>query len=149
MDASFSFNVGELSTLEPYLSLGWTGIKIDGFVEHGGNAALQNDARSFDNAYTQLGLRFSSNMNKKFSISGELGWRHVYGNVKRENIVSFREGGDKFSVRGASMNQDSATLGIQGKIYVSERVNLSLNYDGAYGKNSMSHTGSAALSFSF
>ncbi|MDR2354350.1 MAG: hypothetical protein LBF22_14565 [Deltaproteobacteria bacterium] len=43
------------------------GIKIDVFVERGGNAALKIASRSFDKAYTQLGLRFSSNNYKTVS----------------------------------------------------------------------------------
>ncbi|MDR2354349.1 MAG: hypothetical protein LBF22_14560 [Deltaproteobacteria bacterium] len=66
-----------------------------------------------------------------------------------KTLCPFASAVTNFPYDGPFVNQDSATLGIQGMIRVSERVNLSLNYDGAYGKNSMSHTGSAALSCSW
>jgi autotransporter-associated beta strand protein len=145
LDASLALPIDSRSILEPFLTIGWSGLKIDGFAETGGNAALNSDAKSVDNSYTQLGLRFSSTFSEKFAINGELSWRHVYGRLEHENIVSFREGGDRFSVSGASGNRDAANLGLTGSIRLSDSVNLNINYDGSYGSGSMSHTGSATL----
>jgi autotransporter-associated beta strand protein len=146
-EGSLSIPVGERAFMEPFAVLGWTGVKVAEFSETGGNAALNSAAKTQHNIFSLIGFRLFAKLSEKFSLKSELSWRHVYGRLEDDNVANFLEGGDRFTVRGASGNGDALTAGLSGTLHLSDQMSLSLNYDGAYGSKGMSHAGSATLSF--
>jgi outer membrane autotransporter protein len=148
LEASFGFAAGA-ARLEPYLTLGWTGLKADGFSERGGAAALTAGPQRQDNAFTQLGLRAAVPAGERVSISLDLGWKHLYGGLESSRGFAFQAGSPEFLAKGASPSRDEFTFALGVGFKASDSATISLSYDGSLGRRGRTHAGSARLSYTW
>ncbi|MDR2055548.1 MAG: autotransporter domain-containing protein, partial [Desulfovibrio sp.] len=144
-ETAYRVSPAGMFSLEPYASIGWHSLRLDGFAESGGNAALRGNEEDWNHAVSVLGLRLSTPLPGRFSIDADLGWRHVYGGIRPESSFAFREGSDRFSVKGAAMNRDAAVLGLGLGLKLTDNVSVGLRYDGETGARGQSHGGRAVF----
>jgi len=78
-------------------------------------------------------------------VSGLLGWRHIFGDVDLESTAHFRDGTEDFTISGAPLARDAATIGAGIDIAVSGQSRPGISYTGEVGPDSQSH--GAQLSF--
>jgi outer membrane autotransporter protein len=145
LEAAFLFPVSESLSLEPFARVGLQRLRIGGFDETGGSAALTTGASTWNHAMGTAGLRLSLAATERVSFSADLGWQHVFGNLVPAATYAFREGGSGFSVHGAPMNRDEALVGLDLGVRVTEGASFHLGYNGAFGKRGQSHGGMAMI----
>ena len=144
-EAAYAFPLSEAFTLEPFASLGWHSLRLDGFAESGGNASLRRDEEWWNHALSVLGLRASVRAHERLALNLEAGWRHAYGADAPKTDMRFREGGDAFTVKGVTLNRDEALVGLGLELRLTDNVRLTLGYEGALGSRAQSHGGAATL----
>jgi subtilase-type serine protease len=132
--------------LEPYLSLGWVGIKLGAFSERGGSAALASDADKQDNTVSQAGMRFSAPLGQRLTLEADFGWQRTYGELAAEKMMTFAEGSLPFPVKGTALSRNEALLGVSGSLSLSDKASLKFGYDAALGKRSQNHSASLTVS---
>jgi autotransporter-associated beta strand protein len=145
LEAAYLFPVSESLSLEPFARIGLQRLRIGGFDETGGSAALTTGASTWNHAVSTAGLRLSLAATERVSFSADLGWQHVFGNLVPAATYAFREGGSGFSVHGAPMNRDEALVGLDLGVRVTEGASFHLGYNGAFGKRGQSHGGMAMI----
>jgi outer membrane autotransporter protein len=133
----------------PFLSFGWLGLDVDSFSERGGLARLASRAESKDTAFSHAGLKFSTPVGSRLTINTELGWKHLYGNLKGNRIMSFQAGGHKFAINGVLPNRNELTVGVGGGLKIGEMVSVNLKYEGLFGSKGHNNSGSIALNVNF
>jgi outer membrane autotransporter protein len=144
-ETAYRFSPTEMLFLEPYASVGLHGLRLDGFTESGGNAALRKRAESWNHALSLLGLRASVPLYESLSFDADLAWQHVYGSSVPKSAFAFREGSDKFTVMGPAVNGDAAVLGLGIGFRLTDFVKIGFHYDGELGGRGQSHAGRATL----
>jgi outer membrane autotransporter protein len=144
-ETAYRFSPTDALFLEPYASVGWRNLHLQGFTERGGNAALRNGGEDWSHALSTLGLRASMPVNDSVTFNADLGWRRLYGRMTPKSAFAFREGSDKFTVEGAALNRDAAVLGLGIGVKLTDSVKIGLNYDGEVGIRGQSHGGRAVL----
>jgi outer membrane autotransporter protein len=148
-EAAYSFSPSERVTLEPFASVGWHALRLDGFRESGGNAALAARGERWDSAYGSVGLRPSFKLGQEVFLNLEAGWRHAFGQVVPASQMRFAAGGAPFRVEGAAIDRDEAFFGAGLSIALNDRSRLRLEYNGSLGNRGQSHGGNLAFSFSW
>jgi outer membrane autotransporter protein len=148
-EVAWNFNLGPNTSLEPYLNLTWQKTTLNSFNETGRLFALTTKKSSTDNFRTNLGLRAKAKITDKVSVSGALGWEHTFGSVRPETTVAFRDSGSYFKAQGSPISRDSVTAEVSLNVDITESVSFKASYDGAFGKKSQRHAGTAMLSFSW
>jgi outer membrane autotransporter protein len=144
-ETAYRFAPTETLFLEPYASIGWRALHLDGFTEKGGNAALRNGGEDWNHALSTLGLRVATPLHERVEIEADLGWQHIYGETAPKSAFAFREGSDKFTVKGVAVNRDAAVLGLGIGVKLTDNVKIGLHYDGELGARGQSHAGRAVL----
>jgi autotransporter-associated beta strand protein len=145
LEAAYRFPVSDSFHLEPYVSIGMQRLRLGGFSETGGSAALTSVARSWNHAVSTAGLRLLLAANDRVSFGANLGWQHTFGNLVSTATYAFREGGRGFTVNSSPMNRNEALVGLDLGVKVSDNVNLSLGYNGSLGNQGQSHGGMAMV----
>jgi subtilase-type serine protease len=138
-------------TLSPFASIAHVRMDTDGFAEDGGSAALSG-ARSLDNVtLSTFGLRFAADLpldDMPVALTGELGWRHVYGDLSPDTSLSYA-GGESFTVVGTSLPRDAALVKAGLEAHLSPSARLTFHWSGLFSKDEISNSANLALALSF
>ncbi|MDR0548719.1 MAG: autotransporter outer membrane beta-barrel domain-containing protein, partial [Deltaproteobacteria bacterium] len=148
-DASYIHPLSWGGEISPFVSFGWISLDIDGFAERGGIAALTSPSDNKDNAYSHAGLRFIKPTGSRVTMEAEIGWKHLFGNLREERNMTFRQGGHPFAINGVLPNRDEFTAGIGARVKLGEKSSVILNYDGQFGSRGRNHSGSAVFQVNF
>jgi autotransporter-associated beta strand protein len=148
-EAAFNFELSQKVSLEPYLNLTWQSTSLSSFKETGPLVSLTTKKSTVENFITNLGLRVKAQLSDKVSLSGSLGWQHKFGSVRPKTTMAFRDSGDYFTVQGSPTNRDSVTAELSLKVNLTDSLAIQANYDGAFGRKSQRHAGSAVFSFTW
>jgi subtilase-type serine protease len=145
-EAAYRMSPAENYFVEPYASLGWHHLRVDGFKEKGGSAdgsvALRKGGESENHATSTLGVRLSTSSKARVTLDADLGWQHLYGKDRSQSVFTFREGEPgKFSTSGASLNKDAALVGLSVGMKLSDNAKVRFQYDGELGSRGKSHGG--------
>ncbi|MDR2354065.1 MAG: autotransporter domain-containing protein, partial [Deltaproteobacteria bacterium] len=138
-----------LSFMEPFVSFGWSGVEIDGFSETGGPAALTAESEKNTRAWSELGVRIEAPIGLQVKTNFEMAWKHLYGKINQEKMMALQGGALSFPIRGVTPNRNELIIGASIGVKASENLTLSLKYDGAYGTNFRSHSGTVNATFSW
>lgn len=88
----------------PFARAAYVHVDSDSFDEDGGAAELHGEGSSNSIGLSTLGVRLNQVLTATDTTSirayGELGWRHVYGDVTPETDLAFVSGGDDFTIKG-------------------------------------------------
>jgi outer membrane autotransporter protein len=97
-------------TFEPFLNLAYVSLHANGVTEDGGVAALVVGSGTTSTSFSTLGGRFESNIGSpNTQITGTLGWRHAFGDITPEMIMTL-PGSNPFPVRGVPIATDAAAV---------------------------------------
>lgn len=125
--------------IEPYVQLGYQRYQRDRYTEKGGDAALQFDARTQDHYHSDLGLRlarpFPLDQGMRLTPRLNLGWKHLYGEVRGRAHQRLVSAGTTYTVEGIELDRDSLLLEAGLDLAVSPRHTLGLNYRGETGQD--------------
>jgi outer membrane autotransporter protein len=121
-------------TAEPFANLAYVNLRTGNFRETGGDAALSSQANTMEDTFTTLGVRPATDFSiGSFALhaDGMLGWRHTFGDVTPNSVVSFA-GGNSFTIEGAPIARDAAVVEAGVHTNVSDRTAVSLTYGGQF-----------------
>ncbi|MFY3311926.1 autotransporter domain-containing protein [Achromobacter ruhlandii] len=140
-EAGYALPLGEAVTLEPFVGLAWNQLRMQGFTESGGPAALSSDGQRQRNLASLAGLRGDWRVpGSEIALRAMLGWRHVYGNVRPTVSLAFDQG-PAFSVAGAPIARDAARVELGVDVLRIRAMTLGLSYAGEFGGGNRLHTG--------
>jgi outer membrane autotransporter protein len=132
MEGAYAMPVGVV-WLEPFVDLAWTSMRVPGFMEKGGAAALRTQSHSQNNLSQLLGLRLVSPTICRVNVEAQAGWRHTYGKLDKAHSFGFAEGGGRFGVRGGKLNRNEAVLDLRADHELRENLRLGLEANAAVG----------------
>jgi outer membrane autotransporter protein len=125
--------------IEPYVQLGYQRYQRDHYAEKGGDAALQFDARAQDHYHSDLGLRlarpFPLDQGMRLTPHLNLGWKHLYGEVRGRSHQRLANAGTTYTVEGIELDRDSLLLEAGLDLTVSPRHTLGVSYNGETGQD--------------
>ncbi|MDR2503465.1 MAG: autotransporter domain-containing protein [Deltaproteobacteria bacterium] len=130
--------------LEPFLNLGRERLALDEFMEDNGSAALsrEREARSLNTLLAGLRLQIPVGANTR--LGGELGWRHLMGDLAPESALRLRAGGE-FHLRGSRLDAHQAVLALHWGLRLGSSLDFGLSYNAAVGSRGQSYGGEASL----
>jgi subtilase-type serine protease len=135
------------TVLEPFAGVTYIDVDQDGFTETGGIGALTSDGQSFSSTASTVGVRLAydttSGDGMRVTPRASLAWRHAYGDVTPDAVMSFADTGTSFTVDGAPIAEDSLIVGAGIEMGLSEGVTLGLDYTGAFAEEAVSNAGKA------
>ncbi len=152
-ELGYAMPVSSAAYVEPYLNLGWSDLRTQGFSESGGSTALQADS-DHNQVFTQtLGLRggtvFTTGKTELSLLAG-LGWRHANGDLDATRTMSFSQGGgDRFEIKGAPIARNAAVLDLGAEAQLGKNTALGLSYAGQFSSRGNDNTGSLYLRVKF
>jgi outer membrane autotransporter protein len=140
-ETAYRFSPTDGLFLEPYASIGLWSLHLNGFTESGGNAALRNGGEDWNHTVSTLGARASVPVHDRVTLNADVSWRHLYGDTTPKSAFTFREGSDRFTVRGTPLNRDAAIIGLGVGVQLTDNMKIGLQYDGELGARGQSHSG--------
>jgi outer membrane autotransporter protein len=148
-ETAYRFPATERLFIEPYASVALHSLRLEGFTEKGGNAALRKRAETWNHPVSLLGLRMMTPLVGRITLDTDLAWKHVYGSTVPKSVFSFREGSDRFAIAGPGMNRNAAIVGLGIGINLTDNAQLHFNYDGELGSQGQNHTGRIVFEMKF
>jgi autotransporter-associated beta strand protein len=130
--------------VEPYASVAWHGLRLDGFTEKGSSTALRKGKDRWNRAVSTLGMRLSTPLGGDAEFDVDVAWRHLHGGVTPKSVFTV-EGSDRFTIWGADVSKDVAILGLGIGLKLTDNAKLRLRYDGELGTQGKSHAGQIVL----
>ena len=149
-DAAYSIDVNT-ARFEPFANLAFVNLSTDGFTESGGASALTASGQSTSATFTTLGVRGDKQVDLgavQGTLSGEIGWRHTFGNTPTVT-QTFAAGGSDFSIAGVPLERDSLVLGAGFDVDLTDGASLGLIYSGQFGSSGQDHSAKANLTARF
>ncbi|AHL36753.1 autotransporter [Pseudomonas brassicacearum] len=134
----YNLNLGHFN-VEPYVHLGYQRYQRDRYTEKGGDAALQFNSQTQDHYNSNLGLRlarsFALDQGVRLTPRLNLGWKHLYGDVRGTSRQRLAKGGTTYTVEGIELDRDSLFLEAGLDLAVSPRHTLGVSYNGETGQD--------------
>ncbi|AZI29979.1 autotransporter SphB2 [Bordetella pertussis] len=147
-ELSYAMPLGMTAELEPFAGLAWNQLRVRGFTETGGSAALSGASSRDDMAITTLGARVAAPLGAGATLRAMAGWRHAFGDRTPQSTLAFGQG-SAFEVAGAPIARDAALLGVGAGIEVARNAFLDAAYAGEFGGGNRQHTASVVLRWRF
>jgi outer membrane autotransporter protein len=144
MEGAYAIPMGAV-WLEPFVDLAWTSMRVPGFTERGGAAALRTQSHSQNNLSQLLGLRLVSLTICRVNVEALAGWHRTYGKLDKAHSFNFAEGGGRFGIKGGRFNRDEAVFDIRADYEVRENLRLGLEANAAVGERDNSLRGGAFI----
>ncbi|OPG73183.1 autotransporter outer membrane beta-barrel domain-containing protein [Pseudomonas ogarae] len=125
--------------IEPYVQVGYQRYQRDAYTEKGGDAALQYDGQAQEHYSSDLGLRlartFALDQGMRLTPRLDVGWKHLYGNVRGSSHQRLVRGGNTYIIEGIELDRDSLLLEAGLDLAVSPRHTFGLSYSGETGQD--------------
>ncbi|KKA07898.1 autotransporter [Pseudomonas ogarae] len=125
--------------IEPYVQVGYQRYQRDAYTEKGGDAALQYDGQAQEHYSSDLGLRlartFALDQGMRLTPRLDVGWKHLYGNVRGTSHQRLVSGGGTYTIEGVELDRDSVLLQAGLDLAVSPRHTFGLSYSGETGQD--------------
>ena len=150
-DIGYTFEITDNWLAEPYFNAAYVYQQTDGFTETGGIAALSRNGGSMSTGFTTIGVRSAYDLGfsaYKSALTGEVGWRHAYGDVDPAQSAYF-SGGDIFGVTGVPLARDQAVISAGWTTELRQDLSFDLDYTGLFGGGANSQQISGRLNLRF
>ncbi|WP_141984917.1 autotransporter domain-containing protein [Bordetella hinzii] len=148
-EVGYALPLGAQASIEPFAGLSWNNLRMRGFAESGGSAALSGQAQSDNTTSTLAGLRGQWQLpDSAIALRGLLGWRHAYGTLRPSSTLAFDQG-PAFSVAGAPIARDAARVELGADLVVVRNMTAGLAYAGEFGGGNRQHTGTLNVRWQF
>ncbi|CAH0128109.1 autotransporter outer membrane beta-barrel domain-containing protein [Pseudomonas brassicacearum] len=125
--------------IEPYVQVGYQRYQRDAYTEKGGDAALQYDGQAQEHYSSDLGLRlartFALDQGVRLTPRLDVGWKHLYGNVRGSSHQRLVRGGNTYIIEGVELDRDSLILQAGLDLAISPRHTLGLSYNAETGQD--------------
>ncbi|RBL83813.1 hypothetical protein DDE05_27940 [Streptomyces cavourensis] len=132
-EAGYALALSDLATIEPFVGVTWSQLRMQGFSESGGAAALSSEGLRQRNLSSLAGLRGSWQLpGYAIALRGMLGWRHVYGSTLPVASMAFDQG-PAFSVTGTPIARDAARVEFGADLMTVRNLAAGLSYGGEFG----------------
>jgi outer membrane autotransporter protein len=149
-ELGYDFKAGRFA-FEPFVNLAYVSLKVDGFTEQGGVAALTSSDSHVDTTFSTLGLRGSTGFTAG-SVAGAVraafGWRHAFGDVTPLSTFAF-VGGNPFTVAGVPIARDAAAVDAGLDFNLSAATILGISYGSQFASGAVDQTVRANLNIKF
>ncbi|WP_260958419.1 autotransporter outer membrane beta-barrel domain-containing protein [Pseudomonas citri] len=134
----YNLDVGHFD-IEPYAQVGYQRYQRNAYTEKGGDAALQYRKQTQDHYSSDLGLRlarpFLFDQGMRLTPRLNVGWKHLYGDVRGRSRQRLVTGGHTYTVEGVELDRDSLLVETGLDLTVSPRHTLGLSYRGETGQD--------------
>ena len=148
-ETGYAMKLGDAVAVEPFAGLAWSDLRVRGFNESGGSAALSGQAQKQRLTTSLAGVRGQwQPEGTAIALRGMLGWRHAFGGLWPSATLAFDQG-PAFSVAGAPIARDAARVELGADLVVVRNLTAGLSYAGEFGGGSRQHTGSLDLRWRF
>ena len=151
-EAGYTFAFGGVA-LEPFAGIGWTSVDLGSFIETNAPiAGLASTGTSFDTTYSTLGLRVATSFNAAGLVvtpHASAGWRHAFGDVTPQTVLSFINTGTAFGIDGLAIAEDSIVGSVGIDFAFATGATFSLGYEGMAGDSTSYNAGKATLAVKF
>jgi outer membrane autotransporter protein len=141
-EISHAFALGYLAA-EPFAGLAYVHLDGDRFTETGGAAALTGTDDTLGVAFTTMGLRAATTLvqtgGKPLTVNGTLAWRHAFGDVTPQTLLTFRDGGAPFTVAGVPIARDSLLVEAGLGIDLTANASIGITYSGQLARDAHDH----------
>ncbi|RZF60953.1 hypothetical protein EWE75_20360 [Sphingomonas populi] len=122
-------------TVEPFAGVEAYRVRSDAFAETGATTALIGRAKSETFTLTDLGMRADTPIVAGVSAHTQVGWRRVIGDARPSATLQFAGTDVPFTVAGAGLSRDSATMALDLEWKPVERLSIVAGYSGSIGGN--------------
>jgi fibronectin-binding autotransporter adhesin len=151
-EISSSFQM-KLATIEPFARAIFLNVETDDMQEKGGATALTVAGQSRDLSTLELGVRLTGEM----ALSGDailrsrggISWRSNGGDLYGVTEGSFQGAANGFAVRGAGLDEGVLAVSFGGDLVATDRLRISLDFEGVYGDHSEAQSVRAGGSWRF
>ncbi|SCW87066.1 MULTISPECIES: autotransporter domain-containing protein [unclassified Pseudomonas] len=134
----YNLDIGHFD-IEPYVQVGYQRYQRDHFTEKGGDAALRYNSQAQENYTSELGLHlarpFVLDQGARLTPRLNVGWKHLYGDVRGSSRQRLVDGGMTYTVEGIELDRDSLLLEAGLDLAVSPRHTLGVSYKGETGQD--------------
>jgi outer membrane autotransporter protein len=122
-------------TVEPFAGIETYRVRSDAFAETGTTTALVARAKSETFTLADVGIRADTSIVDGVRARTQLGWRRVIGDVRPNATLAFAGTDAPFTVAGAGLSRDSATMVLDIEWKPVERLSIVAGYSGSIGGN--------------
>ena len=148
-EMAYYLRMTEKVRMEPYFNLSWNYVSSNSFAENSSASALNANLDSNSNVSSVVGGRLTYAPNAWLNLRANLGWQHTFGDLDMRGTFGLQAGGSDFIITGTPLSRDAALLGLGLEFSISPQWSLGLQYNGAWGTDSIGHAGMARLTFSW
>ncbi|WP_176141656.1 autotransporter-associated beta strand repeat-containing protein [Sphingopyxis flava] len=147
---SYALSAGSV-TFTPFGEIAHVWHSSERFAETGGPAALEAEKVDTSVTFSTLGLRMATEIDlgqSRAEFGAEIGWRHAFDQPEA-SVQALHAGGAPFVVTGAPIAENALSLGLGGRLALSDRASLSFGYNADLAKQYENHAFRAGISFAF
>ncbi|MDZ3832509.1 MAG: autotransporter-associated beta strand repeat-containing protein [Sphingopyxis sp.] len=147
---SYALSAGSV-TFTPFGEIAHVWHSSERFAETGGPAALDAEKVDTSVTFSTLGLRMGTEIDlgqSRAEFGAEIGWRHAFDQPEA-SVQALRAGGAPFAVAGAPIAENALSLGLGGRLALSDRASLSFGYNADLANQYENHAFRAGISFAF
>lgn len=132
------------ATLAPFARLAWVNLRVRGFDEQGGDAALSVAASRRSVGFSTLGLAFTHAVETRTGaarLQARLGWRRAHGAWQSSVTQRFVAGAGqrRFTSEGLPVARDTLALDLRVRARASRSVTVDLAYAGQFARGVKDH----------
>lgn len=150
-ELGYAIPLSQRMSIEPFVGLAWGDLRIRGFSESGGSAALSGRSSNDEQTTSTLGVRTQTSIllgPVDGQLRATLGWQHAYSDVIAHKVMAF-EGSQAFTVAGAPIAGDAALVELGTDLALTPTISVGLDYSGQYGDGNRDHTGILTLRWNY
>ncbi|MFC0282192.1 autotransporter domain-containing protein [Camelimonas abortus] len=132
-EIAYRLPLSETAAASPFVNVAGLRVSTDGFLEHGGAAALGGRSRTDSIGVTTAGVRFDLRAGGA-TLNGMIGWRGAFGDVRPTALNAFRGNlAAPFAVSSAPVDRSALAVAAGVDWAVAAGVKLGVSYNGQYG----------------
>ncbi|MFC4278541.1 autotransporter outer membrane beta-barrel domain-containing protein [Achromobacter aloeverae] len=151
-ELGYKLPIADRASVEPFVGAVWSDMRLRGFSESGGSAALDGESERNQTTTTTLGLHASTDFNAgemAGTLRATVGWRHAFGDVQPRTTLALQGSDTSYSVAGAPIARNAMALELGAEVAVTRSTKVSLTYAGQYGSGNYQNTGLVNVSYRF
>ncbi len=139
--------------VEPFVGGAWVRLATDSAAEHGGEAALNVAANSFEVAYSTFGIRAASAIPVGDGMvlvpRAAAAWQHAFNSVTPTAVLAFQNNAVPFVIAGVPIARDSLLVDAGFDLAVNANATFGVSYVGQVAANVHDHAAKGKFNWRF